>query len=153
MDVAVDDRTLRLSRVFDAPRQRVFAAWTDPDQFAQWFGPPGVTTVYCDLDVRVGGAWRLLGASAEGKHAVSGKYLEVKAPERLAFTWAWHEEGDHARPRGHETVVTLDFKDVGGKTEMTMVQGRFAESSGAVNHDRGWTGSFTKLETFLGRGA
>lgn len=153
MDAAVDDRTLRLSRVFDAPRERVFAAWTDPQQFAQWFGPPAVTTVYCDLDVRVGGAWRLLGSSAEGKHAVSGTYLEVREPERLAFTWAWHEGGDHAKPRGHETVVTLDFKAAGGKTEMTMVQRRFAEASGAVNHDRGWTGSFTKLDEFLRRTA
>jgi len=89
MDAAVDDRTLRLVRVFDAPRERVYAAWTDPEQFAQWFGPQGVSTVYCDLDVRAGGAWRLLGQGAERRYAVSGKYLEVTPPERLVSTESW----------------------------------------------------------------
>ena len=57
MAAAVDDRTLRLTRRFDASPERLFDAWTDQDQFAEWFGPKGVTTVYCDLDPRTGGAW------------------------------------------------------------------------------------------------
>jgi len=151
MDAAVDDRTLRLVRIFDAPRERLYAAWTDTEQFAQWFGPQGVTTVSCDLDVRVGGAWRLIGQGAEQRYAVSGKYLEVKPPERLSFTWAWHEKDDHATPRGHETIVTIEFKALGAKTQLTMVQSRFAARTDAENHDRGWTSSFTKLDALLAR--
>lgn len=153
MDVAVDDRTLRLSRVFDAPRERLFAAWTDEEHFAAWFGPPGVTTLDCRLDVRVGGTWRLLGQGPERRHAVSGHYLEVTPPERLSFTWAWHLQGDHANPREHETVVTLEFKALGSRTELVMVQGRFRDADGSADHNRGWTGSFTKLDEFLRRTA
>jgi uncharacterized protein YndB with AHSA1/START domain len=113
-----------------------------------------VTTVYCDLDPRTGGAWRLLGRNTERSFAVSGRYLEVKRPERLAFTFAWHDKGDHAEPREHETTVTLDFKSVaGGKTEMTMVQTRFPDAIAAANHNRGWDSSFDKLDTLLGRTA
>ena len=154
MDAAVDDRTLRLVRLFDAAPERLFDAWTDQDQFAAWFGPVGVTTVYCELDVKVGGAWRLLGRNSERTFAVSGRYLEVKRPERLAFTFAWHDKGDHAEPREHETTVTLDFKAVpGGKTEMTMVQTRFLDETTTANHNRGWDSSFDKLDALLGRTA
>jgi uncharacterized protein YndB with AHSA1/START domain len=151
MDAAVDDRTLRLVRMFDAPRERLYAAWTDPEQFAQWFGPQGVTTVSCDLDVKVGGAWRMLGQGAERRYAVSGQYLEVKPPERLCFTWAWHDKGDHAALREHETIVTIEFKAKGAKTEMTMIQGRFPDRTDTENHNRGWTSTFTKLDALLAR--
>jgi uncharacterized protein YndB with AHSA1/START domain len=152
MAAVVDDRTLRLTRRFDASPERLFDAWTDQAQFAEWFGPKGVTTVYCDLDPRTGGAWRLLGRNSERTFAVSGRYLEVKRPERLVFTFAWHDKGDHAELREDETTVTLDFRPLaGGKTEMTMVQTRFPDTTAAANHNRGWTGSFDKLDDLLRR--
>jgi uncharacterized protein YndB with AHSA1/START domain len=153
MDAAVDDRILRLVRVFDAPRERVYAAWTDPEQFAEWFGPQGVRTVYCDLDVRVGGAWRLQGEDERRRYAVSGVYLEVKPPERLRFTWAWHDKGEHANTREHETVVTVEFRALGARTEMNLVQGRFVDATGTANHNRGWTSSLVKLDALLARNA
>ena len=153
MEAAADDRTLRLVRMFDAPRERLYAAWTDREQFAQWFGPQGVTTVSCDLDVRVGGTWRMMGRGAEQRYAVSGRYLEVKPPERLSFTWAFHDKDDHATPRGHETIVTIEFKALGGKTQMTMVQGSFATRTDTEAHNRGWTSTFTKLDALLARTA
>jgi uncharacterized protein YndB with AHSA1/START domain len=149
MAVALDSRTLHMSRVFDAPRERVFAAWTDPAQFARWFGPEGVTTTECALDVRVGGAWRLVGQRGEARHAISGKYLEVTPPERLRFTWAWHTGGDLVGPREHETIVTLELRALGGKTELILVHGPFLDETGVTNHNRGWTGSFAKLERLL----
>ena len=151
MAAAADELMLRLVRVFDAPRERVFAAWTDPEQFGAWFGPPGVTTAYCNLDLRPGGAWRLLGRNDERSFALSGKYLEVSPPERLRFTWAWHQDGDHARPREHESIVTIEFRALGDKTEMTLVHGPFADTVGVTNHNRGWTGTLSKLEAFLRR--
>ena len=149
--VAADERVLSMVRTFDAPIERVFAAWTNPDQFGEWFGPHGVKTVVCEFDLRVGGTWRLLGQGPQRRHAVSGKYLEIEPPKRLVFTWAWHETGDLSTPREHETVVALQFKAVGMRTEMTLTQATFRDATGARNHEWGWTQSFEKLEAFLGR--
>ena len=153
MAAVVDDNTLRMSRIFDATRERVFDAWTDGKQFGQWFGPHNVATVYCEVDARTGGNWRLLGRNEQRTFAVSGRYLEVKRPERLVFTFAWHDKGDHAQPREHETTVRLEFRALGDKTEMTMVQSVFLDQTAVANHNRGWTQSFEKLETLLGRAA
>ncbi|MGQ0581867.1 MAG: SRPBCC family protein [Reyranella sp.] len=147
-----DDRitTLRMVRLFKAPRERLFAAWTDSRQMAAWFGPPDVSVKSCELDVREGGLWRLSGGrQGQPLQAVSGKYLEVTPPERLVFTWAWHEGGDFAGPREHETVLTLIFKSVGDRTEMTLTHGPFRDKTGVDNHNRGWLGSFDKLDAML----
>ena len=76
--------------------------------------------------------------------------LEIEPPKRLVFTWAWHETGDLGTPREHETVVTLQFRAVGTKTEMTLTQASFRDATGTRNHEWGWTESFEKLGTFLG---
>ena len=150
---APDDRTLRMVHTFDAPRERVFAAWTDPAQFIEWFGPHGMTNTHCELDLRVGGAWRLQGEGLGTRRAVSGKYLEIEPPRRLVFTWAWHETGDLSTPREHETTVALDFKAVGQRTELTLTQSLFRDRTGTDNHRWGWTGSFEKLAALLSRAA
>lgn len=150
---------LRMTRTFDATPDRVFAAWTDPEQFGAWFGPVGMTTVMCEIDAKVGGAWRLIG---EGKNipgrtagpvrpTVSGKYLEIEPPRRLVFTFAWHEKDDFASPRGHETIVTIQFKPVGERTEMVFTQAVFDDQQSLTAHNRGWTESFDKFGDFLRR--
>lgn len=142
--------TLQMVRIFKASRERLFAAWTDPRLLAVWFGPPDVSVQSCELDVHVGGAWRLSGGrNGEPLLAVSGRYLEVTPPDRLVFTWAWHEGGDFAAPREHETVVTLVFRSVGDRTEMTLTHGPFRDRTSVDNHNRGWTGSFGKLDALL----
>jgi uncharacterized protein YndB with AHSA1/START domain len=84
-----DDLILRQSRSFAAPRERVFRAFTAPSQLAKWWGPKGFTVPACTLEVRVGGAWRTVMRSPEGKdHIVSGVYREITPPARLVFTWA-----------------------------------------------------------------
>jgi uncharacterized protein YndB with AHSA1/START domain len=149
----------RMARTFDAAPDRVFAAWTDPEQFGAWFGPTGMKTIECELDAKVGGAWRLMG---EGKNipgraqgpvrpTVSGKYLEVEPPQRLVFTWAWHEKDDFSSPRGQESVVTVQFKPVGERTEMVFTQAVFKDQQSLEAHQRGWTESFDKLGEFLRR--
>lgn len=151
----------RMTRTFDASPERVFAAWTNPDHFGAWFGPKGMTTVQCDIDARVGGAWRLMG-EGEGEKipgrtagrvrpTVSGKYLEVEPPGRLVFTWAWHENDDFASPRGQESVVTIQFKPVGERTEMIFTQAVFKDEATRLAHQRGWTESFDKLGDYLRR--
>jgi uncharacterized protein YndB with AHSA1/START domain len=150
---------LRMTRTFDATADRVFAAWTNPEQFGQWFGPVGMKTLDCDLDARVGGAWRLMGEASNvpGAHSgampirptVSGKYLEVEPPARLVFTWAWHERDDFASPRGQESVVTVLFKPSGERTEMVFTQAVLKDEQALDAHRRGWTDSFDKLEDFF----
>lgn len=148
-----DDRTLTMVHTFDAEPTRVFAAWTDPRQFVGWFGPHGMTNTHCRLDLRVGGIWELTGEGLNTRRAVSGKYLAIDPPRLLSFTWAWHEDGSLDTPREHETTVTLQFRPVGKRTELTLTQTRFRDPTGATNHRWGWTGSFEKLESFLSRAA
>jgi uncharacterized protein YndB with AHSA1/START domain len=151
--VASDERTLRMVHTFDAPVERVFAAWTDPAQFVEWFGPHGMKNTHCEFDLRVGGTWRLQAEGLGTRRALSGKYLEIDPPRRLAFTWAWHETGDLSTPREHETTVALDFKPAGRCTELTLTQSLFRDRTGADNHRWGWGQTFEKLATLLSRAA
>lgn len=149
-DASLDPNTLHLSRVFDATPERVFDAWAKQDQFVQWMCPPGVAITLCETDVQPGGAWRIAGRNESGRvFASSGRYVEVKRPLRLSFTWAHHADGDFARPRGHETTVRIELRALGKKTELTLIHGAFTD--GYAEHKSGWTGSFDKLEAFLGR--
>ncbi len=150
---------LRMTRTFDATPDRVFAAWTDPEQFGAWFGPAGMTTVMCEIDAKVGGEWRLIGegknipgrAAGPARPTVSGKYLEIEPPRRLVFTFAWHEKDDFASPRGRETIVTIQFKPVDQRTEMIFTQAVFDDQQSLAAHNRGWTESFDKFGEFLRR--
>lgn len=150
MDTLVKGDTLRLVHTFDAPRERVFAAWTDPDHFMQWMCPTGYGLDRCELDVRPGGAWRVHGFGPDGmRFAKSGVYLEVSKPERLVFTWAHHEDDTFDSRRGHETTVEIALRTVGGKTELTLVQGPFVDAANFAGHREGWKGCFDKLGAFL----
>ena len=151
-DASLDTNTLRLTRIFDASRERVFDAWARQDHFVQWMCPPGITLTRCEIDVRPGGAWYVGGRNESGRvFASSGKYVEVTRPERLVFTWAHHADGDFAKPRGHETTVRIELRAMGSKTEMTLIHGVFLE--GYTQHKQGWEGSFDKLASFIGRTA
>jgi len=120
------DRTLTTTRVFDAPRELVFKAWTDPKQFARWFPPDGFTAAACELDVRPGGSLRfdMKGADPslgpdfyEKVFPGRGVYREVVANERLVFTFeAVTEEG--ASPL--TMLMTVTFEDEGRKTKLTI---------------------------------
>lgn len=150
MDALIDIRTVRLTRVFDAPCERVFDAWTVPEQFIAWMCPPGFGLDRCELDVRTGGAWRAHGYKPDGTHfAKGGVYLEVKRPERLVFTWAHHADDSYSSPRGHETTVEVTFRAIGNKTELTLVQGTFVDAPNFNGHNEGWKGSFDKLAAWL----
>jgi uncharacterized protein YndB with AHSA1/START domain len=152
MSAVLDDRTLKITRFFDASPERVFDAWAKQELFVQWMCPPGVTIDECTIDVRPGGTWQIKGRSNR-VFASSGKYIDVKRPERLVFTWAHHENGDFAQPRGHETTVRIELRAVGQKTELTLIHGPFADTPSLENHNQGWSGSFDKLEVFLRRAA
>lgn len=141
-----DALALIIDREYDAPIEAVFDAWTDPEQLVQWWGPEGMSTPVCEMDVREGGSWKTVMRSPEGKdHFVDGVYREVRPHTRLSFTWAWTTDG----VRGHETLVTLDFSRSGAKTRMHFEQRTFAEAEHRVHHEEGWTSSFVCLEKYL----
>jgi uncharacterized protein YndB with AHSA1/START domain len=115
---ANSDRELLLTRLIAAPRQKLFKAWTDPELLKQWFAPMPYTTPVAELDVRPGGASRIVMRDAEGNEFPNrGVYLEVLENERLVFTDAYTKAWEpSAKPF---MTVILTFADEGGKTRYT----------------------------------
>lgn len=146
--MATDDRSLTITRVFDAPRDLVFRAWIDPDRMRNWIGPRGFTSSQHQFDVRPGGAWRLCLHQPNGGRDLwqSGVYREIDAPQRLAFTFAWDQEDGS---RGNETLVTITFEERDGKTEMTFHQAVFDTTANRDGHRGGWNSSFDRLADYL----
>jgi uncharacterized protein YndB with AHSA1/START domain len=144
---AAAERELVITRTFDAPRALVFAAWTDPLHAREWWGPVNYPARHIEMDVRPGGAWRMCLRSTEGKPELwqGGVFREVVAPERLAFTFAWEEQGE----RGLETLVTVTFADEGGKTRMTFRQVPFQSIEERDGHQWGWNSTFDRLDGVL----
>jgi uncharacterized protein YndB with AHSA1/START domain len=102
--------------VFDAPRDLVFAAWTDPRHLAQWWGPNGFTTTTHAFDMRPGGVWRFVMHGPDGRDYDNRiTYDEIVKPERLVYRHGGGEDVEPVRFR-----VTVTFEDLGGKTRLTM---------------------------------
>jgi uncharacterized protein YndB with AHSA1/START domain len=107
------DREIHIERIFDAPRDKVFAAFTNPELIPEWWGPRDTTTIVDEMDVRPGGSWRFVGRSADGSEtAFRGTYREITAPERIVQTFEW--EG----MPGHVAVETAVFEDLGDRTRL-----------------------------------
>jgi glutathione S-transferase len=142
---------LRLSRRFEAPRERVFEAWTDPAFLRRWWAAvQGWTTAAADVDLRPGGRYRLaMRNPADGtEYAVGGEYVEVAPPERLVYTWTW--EGDAAIMAGSEdTIVEVEFRDEAGSTAVVLTHRRFADDRIRDLHGEGWDGCLRNLEDAL----
>jgi uncharacterized protein YndB with AHSA1/START domain len=104
-----------ITRVFDAPRERVFKAHTDPNLIAQWWGPARYTTVVDKLEARAGGSWRFLNRDADGnEYAFHGVFVELIEPERI--TWTFEFEG----MPGHISLETVTFEEHDGKTTVSV---------------------------------
>jgi uncharacterized protein YndB with AHSA1/START domain len=111
------DREIRIERIFDAPRDKVFATYVDPELIPEWWGPRGHTTIVDEMDVRTGGRWRFISRMPDGsKSAFRGAYREVTPPERIVQTFEWEPMA------GHVSVETAEFEDLGdGRTKVTTV--------------------------------
>jgi uncharacterized protein YndB with AHSA1/START domain len=115
---ALTVREIVITRVFDAPRELVFKAWTDPKRLAQWWGPKGFTNPVCEVDARVGGAWHMVMRAPDGNEYPSGgTYREIVEPERLVFTNNAVDKDGKAIIEGL-TIVT--FAQDGAKTKLTL---------------------------------
>jgi uncharacterized protein YndB with AHSA1/START domain len=108
------EREIRIERVFDAPRDRVFAVYTDPELIPEWWGPRDSPAIVDRMDVRAGGSWRFVMRNADGSESgFRGTYREVTPPERIVQTFEW--EG----MPGHVSVETATFEDLGDRTKVT----------------------------------
>ena len=140
-----DQSELVITRIFDAPPELVFAAWTNPHHVREWWGPVNYPARFVEMDVRPGGKWRMCLRSTEGKPELwqGGLYREVTPPERLVFTFSWEEEGE----RGLETVITVSFTGEGRKTRVIIRQTPFQSAEEREGHRWGWNSTFDRLES------
>jgi uncharacterized protein YndB with AHSA1/START domain len=138
---------LTLVRVFDAPVSLVFKAWTQPQHLVKWSAPHGFTIPNSTGEIRPGGAWRSCMKTPDGSELwLGGVYREVVQDRLLVFTHAWDKEDGTP---SHETVVTVRFEDLGGKTKLTFHQAPFESAGSRDGHSGGWTECFERLDALL----
>lgn len=142
-DASIETPTsLTVRRTIKAPRDRVFAAWTTPEALKQWSAPGDRTNPVVEVDLRVGGRYRIDMAAPNGTVAqVTGAYLEIDPPQRLVYTWFWE-----TNPALGEMLITVEFLPRGEHTEVVLVHTKLPTADAAVNHERGWMGCLDKLE-------
>jgi uncharacterized protein YndB with AHSA1/START domain len=138
------DQEIRLTRLFDAPRQLVFEAMTKPEHVRRWWGAlgEGYSVPVCEIDLRVGGRWRFVSRHPKGEAAFRGEYREITPPNRLVFTETMEP---HPEPG---SIVTAVYTEEGGKTRLTVtarypsvevrdfVLGTGMERGAAISYDR-----------------
>jgi uncharacterized protein YndB with AHSA1/START domain len=135
-----------MTRVLPAPRSRVFTALTEPEALAKWWGPNGFTAPSLEIDLRVGGSYRIAMQPPEGElFYLVGEFLEVDAPTKVAYTFRW-EDPD---PEDQETVVTLSLREAGTSTDLTFTQGTFLTERRRALHDEGWTNALDRLHRLM----
>lgn len=149
-EIEASETSLTIRRTFDAPRERVWEAWSDPDELAQWWGPADWTLSANDLDFREGGVWHFCMRSPDGDEAW-GKvvYEEIVEPERIvAKDYFADEDGDQVEDTP-ELTLTVEFLDRGDATEVVLSHGGYPTAEMSEMAERGWTGSLDDLEAYL----
>ena len=140
--------TLEMKRVFPAAPLVVFAAFSDPDKLAKWWGPEGFTVPRLEFDSHVGAGYRIEMPPSHGDpFYLAGEFREVDPPALLVFAFVY-EDPD---PDEVETLVELSFRDLGESTEVVYSQGPFKTAARRALHRDGWTDSFDKLEQFISK--
>jgi uncharacterized protein YndB with AHSA1/START domain len=145
--------TVVITRVFDAPRELVWQAWTDPKMLAQWFGPRVFTSSVPEWDLRVGGALRIVMHGPDGNdYPMKGVFLEIVAPERLVFSNIPVDQNGNPLMEG-ETIVTLSERD--GKTTLTVKSHMVGlvpiAAQMLAGMEAGWMQSIDKLGELVAR--
>jgi len=152
---------LVITRTFDAPRERVFEAWTECGHFMRWWGPKDFTAPFCRMDVRVGGGYLSSMRSPDGHEYWSkGTYREIDAPEKLIMTDSFADEKGNTVPASYygmkgdwplELMVSVTLEDQDGKTKLTLRYSGLDKVDDTDRNDmrQGWSESFDKLDRSL----
>ncbi|NWJ48327.1 MAG: SRPBCC domain-containing protein [Chloroflexi bacterium] len=159
-DINTATSTLReqeivITRIFDAPRELVFKAWTDPNLMMQWWGPKGFIAPVCKIDLRVGGSYHCCMRGPDGKDYWStGVYREIVPPSRLVCTDNFADEKGNVVPASYygmpgdwpqEFLVTATFEEFEGKTKLTLRHSGIPAGEMREMTEAGWNESFDKL--------
>jgi uncharacterized protein YndB with AHSA1/START domain len=140
----VQATTLDLRRIIRAPRETVFAAWTDPELLKQWWGPGPVSCPEAHVDLREGGLYRLANLEVDGSIIwISGRFERVRPPEELVYTWSV------SIVPGEPTLVRVMFLAHPEGTELVLSHERFAAEAVRDMHRQGWSACVDKLEVML----
>ena len=141
-----ESTTLHLTRQFAAPREIVFHAFTDTEVFKKWWGPKSTTYSVAEIGARPGGCYHVEMESDEGNRFIlESEFREVTPPSRLVYTWVWQNGGF----KGVETLVTLDFHDRDGETELVLRHDMLPGAVARERHGHGWSGAFDCLADLL----
>jgi uncharacterized protein YndB with AHSA1/START domain len=154
-------KELTITRVFDAPRELVWKAWTEPERVKRWWGPKGFTSPVIKIDLRVGGEYLSCMRSPEGQDFWGkGIFREIVAPERLVMTDSFADKEGNTVPASYygmsgdwplEMLVTVMFEEQEGNTKLTLKHSGI-EGISATDRDymeQGWSQSFDKLAEYM----
>lgn len=145
------ENSLCIRRTFWAPRERVFRAFTEPEALRRWLRPiEGVSTPKVEVDLRVGGAYRFtLQRSGDEPFHVVGTYREVRAPERLVYTWKYEGPLELKLDAMGDSLVVVEFHDLGDATEVVLIHELLPTKSVRDFHELGWGNNLDQLKTIL----
>ena len=136
---------LSIMRVFDAPVSLVFKVWATPEHRVRWWGPKDFTCPLSEADFRRCGSWRAIIRSPDGKeYPARGVYAEIVENRRIVFSFAWEEDGE----RGNDTLISVSFEDIAGKTRLTFHQAFFDTVETRDSHNEGWTECVERLGAY-----
>jgi len=139
--------SLEITRFINAPRAHVYAAWTDPAQLKQWWGPEGVRTRNFTADARVGGKYRWDLFNQEGEEmSVFGEYQELVPGRKVVFTWKWDDDENWTE---HNSIVTVELADRDGGTELRLTHEKLPSEDSRDRHSQGWDSVLDRLENFF----
>ena len=145
----MEEFSLQIERFIKAPRERVYAAWIDPAQLKQWFGPEDVETHELVADVRVGGKYHWNITNSEGeKMTARGEYRELQPDRKIVFTWSWDDDEAWAN---HTSIVTVELSDRDGGTELRLTHENLPNEESREGHSEGWKSALDKLEKLFSR--
>ncbi len=136
------DTTIRLTRIINASHSDVFRAWTEPSQMRKWAAPDGIEVQGTEVDLTVGGKYLISMRSPDGaEYNAYGVYREVSPPAKLVYTWRWKEEAHDCG----ETLVTVEFNDMEGSTELVLTHDLFPALEAKTDHEQGWTSCLSRF--------
>lgn len=142
---------IRITRIFDAPRELVWQAWTTPAMLVKWFGCAAFSTESAEADVRVGGSYRVVLRNPDGEDIpIYGRYTAVEPVAHLAFTHQWEKPPVPVNPAHHPTLVTVDLHEEGQRTRLEFRQTGLATEASRDSHVGGWCDSMDALGRLLG---
>jgi uncharacterized protein YndB with AHSA1/START domain len=141
------DTTLRIARTINAPVERVYRAWTTPEELKQWHAPFDYVVTDVAVDLRVGGRFRLTmqQPGTDVVNVAAGVYSEIIPNKKLVLTWRW----ENSKNNPGESQLTLEFNARGTKTEVVLTHERLLDAKSRDDHGKGWNGCIDKLAAFM----